>query len=179
VLVVLVTAIVVALASAISDLRTGRIPNWITGSAVLAGLVEHVALAWRGVGIEGIPAALGQCLAGAAICAAVPVLLYRTRALGGGDLKLFIALGVLLGPFLGLQAQLIGFVAGALLAPVHLAYRGQLGATLLRSIELARNAFRPPSRKKPIDMSLMTTYRLGPAILVGTLWAIVTSGGAP
>lgn len=70
------------------DVREGRVPNALTGAALLAGL----ALGGLG-GTEAFLSALAG--AGAGFAVALPVFL--VGGLGGGDVKLLAAMGSLLG----------------------------------------------------------------------------------
>jgi prepilin peptidase CpaA len=93
--------------------------------------------------------------------------MYWKGAIGGGDLKLFAALGALCHPLIGLELEMYAFVAAALIAPAQLAYHGLLLRTLLRSLSLLTNPFRKPENRVDIPAEMMTWFRLGPAILVG------------
>jgi prepilin peptidase CpaA len=85
-------------AGAISDFRTRRIPNWLTGCGILAGLLLHGTLGgWRSL----TSAALGGLIAGA-----VFLLFYLAGGMGAGDVKLITAVCCLAG---------LGAVAGILL----------------------------------------------------------------
>ena len=78
------------LAAGISDLRTRRLPNWLTVPAFLAALVFHTATGgWTG---------LGQALGGFAIGFGILFVLWLIGGGGGGDVKLMGALGAWLGP---------------------------------------------------------------------------------
>jgi prepilin peptidase CpaA len=101
-------AVIVAAAAAWLDVRTGRIPDLLTLTALGFGLGVAVpqgvaSLAWA---VLGVGIALYGCL-----LLATPKLW-----LGGGDMKLLMALGALLGP-LGIllvgagTAIIIGFSA--------------------------------------------------------------------
>jgi prepilin peptidase CpaA len=108
---------------------------------------------------------------GALVCALVPALLYYLGGIGGGDLKLLAALGAMLAPMMGLEAELYGFVAAALIAPARLAFEGKLFSTLGNTGKLVANAFLPPAKRKPIDKEKFTWTKMGPAIFVGTAFA--------
>jgi prepilin peptidase CpaA len=108
-------------------------------------------------------------LGGAALSAVVPLLLFRQSAIGGGDVKLFIALGAILQPVLGIEAQMYGFFAGAILAPARLAYEGKLISTLKNSLAILSNLFLPKTKQRTIDASALTWFRLGPAIFLGVV----------
>jgi prepilin peptidase CpaA len=102
----------------------------------------------------------------------VPALLYRQSAIGGGDLKLFVALGALFQPVLGVEAQMYGFFAGAILAPAKLAYEGKLLSTLKNALTIGANIFLPKTKQRTVDATALTWFRLGPAILLGVLLTV-------
>jgi len=165
-------------AAAVADLRTGKMPNRITLGALLVGVVGSAALpAWEGS--PGVSRAVLTSLGGALVASVVPYVLWRARALGGGDVKLFVALGALLGPLVGLEAQMMAFAFGALVIPFRLAWEGRLFATLARSLGLVTNMFVRPERRRPVDAAAMTWFRLGPAIFAGTVLALAARGAHP
>ena len=89
-----------------SDVRSRRIPNWITVVGMLAGLGFHAA---RGVG----PLGVGVLGLAAAFVVALPF--FMSGALGGGDAKLLMVVGAFFGPVdLLLAALVIALVGGAL-----------------------------------------------------------------
>lgn len=108
-----------------SDHRTGTIPNRLTVAGMVAGLV----LGTIGGGLFG----LGLSLAGGFAAALVPLILFKTGAMGGGDVKLFFALGALLGPGPALECEMGAFLIGAVQGAVMWGRAGLLG-TGLRSL---------------------------------------------
>src|SRR5512136_548273 len=81
--------IVLAIA-AITDVRTRRIPNWLTYPTMGAGLSYHVyANGWQGFlfGLEGL-------LLGFALL----LVFYLLGGMGAGDVKLMAGVGSILGP---------------------------------------------------------------------------------
>jgi prepilin peptidase CpaA len=120
--------IILVSAAAWTDLRTRRIPNWITVSGALIGLGLHIYYA-------GISGAI-QSLAGASLGLAIFLGLYTAGGMGAGDVKLFGAVGAFAGP----QSLLLVFVFTGLLggiAGVALAFnRGRLQQTLERTREI-------------------------------------------
>lgn len=99
-------------AAAFWDLRWRSIPNPLTGAMALVGI--GVCLA--GGGVTTVGAALWAGFASLAI----GVLLQFGRLLGGGDAKLFAALGVWLGPGRTVDAALATAIAGGVLALFYL-----------------------------------------------------------
>ena len=164
-------AIAVAAVAAVIDWRKGEIPNWLTMPALVLAPVLHIVrfrLAKEGMDSSLQEAALS--LGGAALSAVVPVLLFRKGAIGGGDAKLFVALGALLQPILGVEAQMYGFFAGAILAPAMLAYEGKLLSTIKNSFTIGANFFLPKEQQRSVDAAALTWFRLGPAIFLGVLF---------
>jgi len=168
--VVLVVAALVALVGATLDWKKGEIPHWLTLPALGFAPLLHVGR--YALAKEGLETALYEgayALGGAALSAIVPLVLFRKGALGGGDLKLLVALGAILQPLLGVESQLYGFFAGALLAPAKLAYDGKLLSTIRNAAMIGANWFLPATRQRAIDASALTWFRLGPAIFLGVL----------
>jgi prepilin peptidase CpaA len=166
-----VAAVLAAGIAAITDLRSGRIPNRLTLAAFALGVTGHVLPAFLEGNVDAVWRAFASTLVGATLGGVVPILLWRAGALGGGDVKLFIAIGALLGPMLGLEAQLMSFACAALVVPLQLVRQGQLLSTLRRSAGVVVHTFKPTT---PLDTSAMTWVRLGPAIFGGTLLAVLS-----
>jgi len=106
----------------VHDLRDRRIPNFITGPAVLAGLALHLAL--------GGPAELGgSALAGLA-AGGIFLIFFLAGGMGAGDVKLMTAVGCLAG-LPPLQLVMVWtIVAGAVFALAVAVWRGRLRQTL-------------------------------------------------
>ncbi len=174
----LIAAAVVAGVAAWTDARTGQIPNWLTLGALVLALGAHFFAgmsfthSWRG-GLAG----LGASALGAALCVAVPAFMYWQGAIGGGDLKLFAAIGALCYPMNGLEAETYAFIVAALIAPARLAYKGLLFQTLGRSLALVVNPFRKPENRREIPPEVMTWFRLGPSIFVGAAVTVLMHWG--
>ena len=111
----------------------------------------------------------GFALVGAVVCAILPVGLFRASALGGGDVKLFIALGAILRPLAGIEAEVWSFCAAAVVAPFWLAYEGKLFRTIANAGYLLANPMLPKDRRRELDRETVSWFRMGPAILLGTL----------
>jgi prepilin peptidase CpaA len=166
--VVFIVAIAVAALAAISDWRRGEIPNWLTYGALVLGPLLHVLRMLAAH--ETMDSALtegGYSIVGALACALVPALMYRQGAIGGGDLKLLAALGALLQTMMGIEAEMYGFFAAALIAPAVLAYQGKLISTLKNAIGIFANLFLPKAKQRPVEESALSWFRLGPALFFG------------
>lgn len=101
-------AVAIAVAACVTDLRSSRVPNVLTGSAVAIGLVAHVTLP-GGHGVVG-------ALLGFAAGLAVFFPFFALGGLGGGDVKLMAALGTWIGWSPILWTALYGAVAGGVIA---------------------------------------------------------------
>jgi prepilin peptidase CpaA len=160
--------IVATAVAATMDARTGRIPNWLT-----------LPLLMVGIGLQGVSrgsAGLMLSLTGLSLCGAIPWLLHRGtqgKAIGGGDVKLFAALGAVTGPFAGLEIQLSAFMLLGVFALVQLAFRGKLLRVLRSTLFLALNPILPSKHKRSLESASLTEMRMGPAIAVAALSVFV------
>lgn len=161
-------ALSVTALAALWDIRTGRIPNRLTFGAIGVGLVAHALIGGVDQGTAGLMRGLLQALLGLAICAAVPTVVFFLRGIGGGDVKLFAALGALCSANRGLEAETYSFVVALLIAPAYLAYQGRLLATVGSTLTLLVNPWRPREKRRTVPSEMMTWFRLGPAIFGGT-----------
>jgi prepilin peptidase CpaA len=156
--------LVVTLLAGVTDLRSGLIPNWLTLPVLVAGPLLAAALeGWRGF-IGGL---LGIVVAGL-----VPLMFYRLGGMGGGDVKLFAALGALGGPKLGLEIELLALSCAFFWGVLRLAYEGRLGRAFGNSGRLFVNAFVPERKRKPVVPEQLTSLRIGAAIFFGTLLTV-------
>lgn len=165
---VFIVAIAVAALAAFFDWRRGEIPNWLTYGALALGPVLHVVRMLAAH--ETMDSALtegGYSVVGALACALVPAMMYRQGAIGGGDLKLLAALGALLQTMMGIEAEMYGFFAAALIAPAVLAYQGKLISTLKNALAIFANLFLPKAKQRPVEESALSWFRLGPALFFG------------
>jgi prepilin peptidase CpaA len=170
----LVAAVLVAAVAAWTDWRTGNIPNGVTLGALFAAPFVHVLVTLLHHGTKADAVVAGSySVVGAVVCAILPAIFYRLNAIGGGDVKLFIALGAVLRPQMGGEAEIWGFLATGLIAPFLLAYHGKLFKTVTNAMYLAINPFLSKERQREVSPQEMSWFRMGPAILLGTLYVAV------
>ena len=162
----LAIALVAAAIGAVTDLTRGTIPNLLT----LPVLAAALALATV---VHGLPG-LALALAGAALTGLVPYLGFKLGGVGGGDVKLFAAIGAWVGATTGLEILFVATIAAAIHGVIVLGVRGGLGQLARNTGRIVANLFR--RRAIPLERAALTELRMGPAILVAVLW--VMGGGA-
>jgi len=166
------TAITLAAIAAVVDYRTGSIPNWLTLGGLALGVVGHVAYGWAVVDFKAGAYEGALSLGGALFCSLAPALLFWKGGMGGGDLKLFAAIGALCHPLLGIEIQMYSLVVAAVVAQARLAYEGRLLRVLGGSIALLLNPFRREEKRRAPPPEAMVWFRLGPAIFAGSVLAL-------
>jgi len=166
-------AVAITATAAVCDLRTGHIPNWLTLGSLLGATVAHATLGALAGGVSELLYRGGVALLGVCVCAAVPLLIFWRGGMGGGDVKLFAALGALCSARAGLLAELCSFVIAVAWVPVQLAYEGRLFRSLGNALVLLPNVFRPRSARRPLSAELVTWIRLAPAIFLGTVAMLI------
>src|SRR5437588_6626383 len=88
---VAILMVLLVLTAAVFDIRSRRIPNWLTLSGIILGFALNALLAYP-FPLEGVKhAGLGMLFA-----FAVYFVLYLIHAMGAGDVKLMAAIGALL-----------------------------------------------------------------------------------
>jgi prepilin peptidase CpaA len=165
--------------AAVIDLWRGTIPNALTYPLLIASPPLHFGLAWAtGESVSAAFGAAGLSLAGLALCSAVPLFMWWKGAIGGGDVKLFAAIGALLGPSVGFEAQLYVLVMAALIAPAKLAYDGSLWRALHNMAALLANVVRKKQARAGVEPVLVSWFRLGPCFALGCALELALHWGA-
>lgn len=146
---------------AVVDCWIRRVPNALTGAIAILGL----ALAAWHVDDLGVPGSL----AGLAVGLALMLPPYLVGATGGGDVKLFAAIGTLLGPRGAVAAFFYTVIAGGVLALIVAASRHRLRYTFDR---LATFVSTGGSNVAEIeDRRSDNRFAYAPAIAIGALVA--------
>jgi prepilin peptidase CpaA len=115
--------------AAVIDWRQRRIPNWVTFSIILSGLVQSVTGHAATTPLDSV---LGL-LAGTGLT----VLMYAIGALGGGDVKLLAGVGAWFGPQAVLVLFCVEAIIGAILALAQAAAQGKVRALCHNSATIA------------------------------------------
>ena len=164
-------ASVSALIAAGFDLRSRRIPNFITGPAILAGLLLHSFFD----GWHGFFSALGAGL----LCGMIFLIFYLAGGMGAGDVKLIAAVGCLAGLSNSASVLVITALAGGVMGVCFALFRGQLRSTLFNVATLATHHKRQGLTPHPdINVRNTSTLRLpyGIAIAAGTCITLYFQG---
>jgi prepilin peptidase CpaA len=115
-------ASVCALIGSVFDVKSRRVPNFLTGPAILAGLLLHGLLdGWSG---------LGNSAVAGLTCGVVFLIFYLAGGMGAGDVKLITAVGCLSGThYVAFLLAFTGIAGGVMAVGLALA-RGRLKETL-------------------------------------------------
>jgi prepilin peptidase CpaA len=165
-------ALVLGFVAAVVDLRRGEIPNAVTLVPLALAPVLHAGAAALAGRTHEAHIAAALSVLGAVAAGAVPYVLWRADAIGGGDVKLLAAIGALLRPMIGVEAVFYAFVAAAVLALAQMAWQGKLLVVLGNALALALNPLRKKESRREVAPEMMTWARMGPAIALGTAAAI-------
>jgi prepilin peptidase CpaA len=166
----------VLLAASVTDVRSGRIYNWITYPAILVGLVGHLCFGgWSGgraMG-SGVPALMGlaDALAGFAVGFGLMLLAWLAGGVGGGDAKIMGAVGALTGWRFTITAMFYGFATAAVMAVVVMISRRATRRTLGR---VGRFLWLLLARAKPGDPAGPDSPKIpfGLALCIGSAVAL-------
>jgi prepilin peptidase CpaA len=161
----LVCACTVAIAGAVCDARSRRIPNLLTLNALAAALITRALLGgWLELraGLFGILVAGGTFL-----------LIFLIRGMGGGDVKLIAAVGAWAGSGKALQIVIGVSIAGGLLVVYYLAFARARHRPAVNSLVMAQHDFASVTRTHPTVNSRESgpaRVPFGVAIALGTLF---------
>jgi prepilin peptidase CpaA len=168
---ILLGAELLALVAAWTDLRSRRIPNWLTVPGLLVGVALNTALGgWVGLKTSLLGAGLGLVLL-------LPFVLLRS--LGAGDWKLAGALGAFTGPGRLVDLLLLSIFVAGVMAVALVIYKGRIRQTLrnIGHILISLVTFRLPGTQVSLDNpeSLKVPYGAALAftvMLFGVLWKL-------
>ena len=158
------SALLVPLAVIISyyDVRYRRIPNAFVLAALLGGLSINFLFG----GVDGALSSLGGC----AVAFGLMIVLHIFGAMGAGDVKLFAAIGSVVGAPLVLPTFFVVILTGGLLALVSMLRARRVVVTMQRVLMIFVGllpGWRMPRFAVPADKQLTIPY--GVAITLGSL----------
>ncbi len=158
--------------SAIVDLRSRRIPNWLTLPLLVAGLA--------GAGMGYLPITFGQSWAGLGIGFAMAFAVFALNAMGGGDVKLMAAIGAWVGPLLVFEVFAAAAIFGMIIVVAQSAASGRLGELFRGTAALAARAAATRDLSCPAELADETTSGRKPLpfavpALAGTLLVLLAT----
>jgi len=159
--VLVITLIMVLVMAVVTDLRSSRIPNWLTFSAMGFALAEH---AWLN-GMHGVLFSL----AGLGVGLGVFFLIYLAGGVGAGDVKLMAAIGAFVGVYAVLSCAWLAMVVGGVYAIAAMCYQWGLAAAGQRLVYAAYGAVLVGGSAWTRELALPFKLRYGLAIAGGTL----------
>lgn len=170
--------IFVVVVSVVSDIATRHIPNTITFGGILVAMAIHGAAGFAGAGAVGLFKGIGLALLGAFACGLIPFFSWKKGEMGAGDVKLFAAIGALLGPSIGfdVEARALAF-SFLVLFPIRLVRHRALGVALKNMAIGLANCFRAKEARAPyLKGPKLPPVILGPAIGVAFALTMVQQG---
>lgn len=164
--------LVVVAISVISDIATHRIPNLVTLGGLALGVVINGAAGFVEGGVGGSLRGIGAAFLGAILCGIVPFFAWKKGEMGGGDVKLFAAVGALMGLSVGFDVEARTFAFSFLvLFPYRLVRHRALGVAFTNLRIGIANLF----RNKDVRQAYVTGPKLPPVILgpaIGVAFAL-------
>ena len=158
---IVVLVAVVLVTAVYTDLRSSRIPNVLTFTAMGVGPIAHACLAGsQGIlfSLEGLGVGLGLFL-----------FLYASGGIGAGDVKLMGAVGALVGPYGALLSGLLAILIGGVYAVGAMFYQWGVIATGRKLACATQGALLLGGEAWALELRLPFRLRYGLAIVGGTL----------
>ncbi len=144
-----------------TDLRSSRIPNWLTFSTMGFALVGHASLG-------GLRGAIFS-LAGLGIGLGLFLILYVSGSIGAGDVKLMAAVGAIMGPYGAFLSGLLAMLVGGLYALGAMCYQWGFVATGRKLADATVGVFLTGGKAWTQELALPFRLRYGLAVAGGTL----------
>jgi prepilin peptidase CpaA len=118
--------------AAVVDVRSRRIPNWLTLSLIATGLFRAA--------MPDAPVGLGQGLAGMGAGFGLTFILFALGAMGGGDVKMFAGIGAWVGTGRVVEIFAAAALAGMVIVIWQAARGGRLASLARGSALIVVNA---------------------------------------
>lgn len=107
-----------------TDVRHKKLPNWLTVSGMLVGVIFHLITA----GVDGLIFSFLGLLVGGGIF----LLLYLFKTIGAGDVKLFAAIGAIVGVKMVLYIMMYSIIFAGMLSVIILLFTRMFLSKLLQ-----------------------------------------------
>jgi prepilin peptidase CpaA len=147
------------------DVRYRRIPNPFVLATLITGLLLNFTLGGLSGGLNS--------LSGCALAFILMFMLHVFGAMGAGDVKLFAAIGSVIGAHLVLPTFVTVVLTGGVLALISVVRSGVFSATMHRVLQILVGllpGWQMPKFSVPADRRLTIPY--GAAITIGAIIAI-------
>jgi len=144
------------------DLKTRRIPNFLTLPTTFLGLAMNAYYA----GLGGIKDSLLGLFLGVVLL----ILPFALGGMGAGDVKLLAAVGALNGPSFVLYTFLYGAIAGGILAVFYALLRGQFSRVIANfKTSFLGIALKVRAKGSPVMVTSGLKFPYGIAFLIGSV----------
>lgn len=147
------------------DVRYRRIPNAFVLATLAGGLIINLIFA----GLSGVMTSLGGCA-----LAFLPLfIMHIFGGMGAGDVKLFAAIGAVVGTSLVMPTLLIVVLTGGVIAVYSMIRNGTVRATMQRVLMILVGllpGWQVPRFAVPVDRRHTIPY--GVAIMIGSLISV-------
>lgn len=165
-------AIIAALVASVWDVKTRRIPNWLTASSVLIGLAVHGFLG----GAHDMFLALAAAIVGGGIFA----IFFVAGGMGGGDVKLMAAVAAIVSFHSLFQVMVLTAIMGGVFALCLAIAHGRLKQTV-QNIKLlfVHHRYQGLTPHPEINVANRQTLRLPYAIAIAAGCLITFIGDVP
>jgi prepilin peptidase CpaA len=153
------TATVCAIVGSVFDIKSRRVPNFVTAPAILLGLSMHFVLGGWGQLLNSLAAGL--------ICGLVFLVFYLAGGMGAGDVKLILAVGCMAGLSSIAYLLVLTAISGGVMAIGLALLRGRLQQTIMNVAVLASHHSREGLQPHPdLNISNAQTLRLPYAMAI-------------
>ncbi|MBA3915448.1 MAG: prepilin peptidase [Acidobacteriales bacterium] len=160
-------ALCTALSAAVTDLRSRKIPNWLTYSGIMLALGLRMSVqGWSG---------LKEGLAGILLAGGLFFVMFLLGGMGGGDVKLMATMGAAAGPQAVMPLIIAAALAGGLLSLTLVIYTRHIRQTLRNIWTILRHHLGYGLRPHPaLNVGTPSNIRVpfGVAVAMGTLYCV-------
>ena len=148
----IITALLCAGMASVFDVRTRRIPNWLTAGSIVTALCLQALRGWDGFGLSLLAGLLGG---------GVLFLFFIAGGMGAGDVKLMAAVSCFTGLRFLPTVLIASALSGAFFAIVLALRKGRMRDTLTNTLELLEHHRNQGLSPHPeINMAVTPTLRI-------------------
>ncbi|MCC6263661.1 MAG: prepilin peptidase [Bryobacterales bacterium] len=166
--ILLAAVTILCVLGAITDLRSRKIPNWLTLGALPIGLIASGILGgWMGLFLSFVAVLL-------ALLIYFP--LYLLRAMGAGDAKLMAAIASFIGPLMWIHLFIFASILGGVAAVLFTLAKGQFKIMLGKSMDILRSLsyFQAPYAANPeLDIRSAKSLSLPHGAVIALAWFVL------